>query len=242
MTIGIYMYENKINHKKYIGQSINIEKRKIAHYQWPSPYSKIDSKLTQYGEENFNFIIIEECKPEELDEKEKYYIKKYNSLIPNGYNLIEGGQNFRGESNPSAKLTEKQVLEIIELLKEHKLNNKQISELYNVSNNTIDGINRCLEWTHLHNFTRNIRQESLNKLKNIHSSHAGENNPTSKITEEIAIKIINWLENDNRSMEKIAKEENISIHIISGINTCKTWTYLHNYKKNIRKEFREKNE
>ena len=29
--IGIYMFVNKLNNKKYIGQSINIEKRKKEH-------------------------------------------------------------------------------------------------------------------------------------------------------------------------------------------------------------------
>lgn len=32
MTIGIYMITNKINNKKYIGQSINIKRRKSEHF------------------------------------------------------------------------------------------------------------------------------------------------------------------------------------------------------------------
>lgn len=33
---------------------------------------------------------IEEVSEEEMGEREKYYIQKYNSLAPNGYNLAPG--------------------------------------------------------------------------------------------------------------------------------------------------------
>lgn len=59
--IGIYMYENKNTKKKYIGQSVNIEKRKIEHLKYPSKFSKIDDDLKNFGEENFIFSVIEEC-------------------------------------------------------------------------------------------------------------------------------------------------------------------------------------
>ena len=88
--VGIYMYENKLNHKKYIGQSVNIERRKKEHLNYPSPYSKFDNHLSKLGEDNFIFSILEECEIRELDEKEKYWIKYYNS-IQEGYNLICGG-------------------------------------------------------------------------------------------------------------------------------------------------------
>lgn len=88
--IGIYMYDNKITHKKYIGQSTNIERRHYEHIHWPSPYSKIDTELKKLGEQSFNFSVLEECTLEELDEKEKYWIKFYNSR-ENGYNLTIGG-------------------------------------------------------------------------------------------------------------------------------------------------------
>lgn len=48
--IGIYMYENKRNHKKYVGQSTNIERRKREHLCWPSPHSRFDMELKAIGE------------------------------------------------------------------------------------------------------------------------------------------------------------------------------------------------
>ena len=43
----------------------------------------------KYGKEKFTFQILEECSVEELDEKESYYIKKFNCVIPNGYNVVD---------------------------------------------------------------------------------------------------------------------------------------------------------
>ena len=68
-------------------------------------------KRFQPYKENFTFEVIEECKKEELDEKEKYWIKQYNSFLGfencNGYNMTLGGQN-----NIPHKLTYKKVEEI----------------------------------------------------------------------------------------------------------------------------------
>ena len=140
--IGIYKFENKKTHKVYIGQSVNIDKRKWEHLKRPSNNSLIDKRLKEYGEEAFYFEVLELCKPEELDEKEKYWINYYDSYR-NGYNLTKGGQAQYGENNIQAKLREEQVLKIIELLKNSKLSKKEIANKFNVHINTIDLINRC---------------------------------------------------------------------------------------------------
>lgn len=54
--IGIYMYENKTNGKKYIGQSININRRRREHLSNPSPSSKFDNYLAALGEEKFKYL------------------------------------------------------------------------------------------------------------------------------------------------------------------------------------------
>lgn len=70
--------------------------------------------MRKHGIENFEFGIIEECSIEELDEKERFYIKYYNSYLK-GYNCDEGGQNSeskRGDQNGRTKLTNIEVLMI----------------------------------------------------------------------------------------------------------------------------------
>lgn len=94
--IGIYKITNTINNKCYIGQSINIEIRwkqhiyesKILQHKY-----KIYLAMNQYGIDNFIFEILEECPLDKniLNEREKYWIKYYNSF-EDGYNMTLGGQ------------------------------------------------------------------------------------------------------------------------------------------------------
>lgn len=232
--VGIYKYTNKQNNKVYIGRSTDITKRRWAHLNQPSPYSYFDQELHKLGEEAFTFEVIEECEPQELQEREKYWIKYYESYSSKekGYNLTRGGEEYKSEENPWAKLTEKEVLEIIEKLKNTKLSIQEIARQYKVHYNTISDINRCNTWIWLHNYKKNIRIESQGSVRR------GELG-TNKITEEKAKYIIALLEKDPRSLAQISRDENISLNILYDINRCRTWKYLHNYKANIRNEFRK---
>ena len=98
---GIYCFTNKINNKKYVGQSFNIRDRINQHkyratcrndsgYNMPLHYA-----IRKYGWSNFEISIIEKCPPNKLDDREKYWIKKLNTISPNGYNILIGGQSNR---------------------------------------------------------------------------------------------------------------------------------------------------
>ena len=95
--IGIYKIENLINHKVYIGQSVNVKERFHKH-RGDLRNGKHNSKHLQnawnkYGEKNFSFEIIEECAKEKLDEREIYWIDFYGGFMsPNNYNKRGGGQ------------------------------------------------------------------------------------------------------------------------------------------------------
>lgn len=148
MTCGIYKIENKLNGKVYIGQSINIENRWVGHRKTVHGISKnhdypLYQAIRKYGIENFEFSILEECKVEELNDKEIDYIKLNNSFVPNGYNQTFGGQGNHGHGT---KITLEQVYEIIELLKTTDKTNKEIGKLYDLSETTISGINTGYFW------------------------------------------------------------------------------------------------
>lgn len=91
---GIYKIENKLTNEKYIGQSIHIQQRFKEHLKGnKNPLSDIDQSIQDLGSENFIFDIIEECTPEELNEKEIYWIAFYNTYLGLGYNNTPGGND-----------------------------------------------------------------------------------------------------------------------------------------------------
>ena len=103
--VGIYLVLNKVNNKMYVGQSVNIDRRWYDHLYKAfsvkdiSYNSPLHQSFRKYGIENFEFTVLCECLVEELDEKEKQYIQDLNTLSPNGYNILQGGQEFRAEQN-----------------------------------------------------------------------------------------------------------------------------------------------
>lgn len=97
--IGIYGIHNLLNDKWYVGQSINIDLR------WKHHRCALDNKYhynrhllrswLKYGADNFEFVVLEECNVEELNEKEKSWISKLQAYT-NGYNICEGGDGTLG--------------------------------------------------------------------------------------------------------------------------------------------------
>lgn len=93
----IYVLTNKVNGKKYIGQS----KQADIKNRWRS-YTNLSNSsvgivllraLKKHGVDNFKFQIICICFDDDCNQYEKDYIKKYNTILPNGYNMQEGGKN-----------------------------------------------------------------------------------------------------------------------------------------------------
>lgn len=139
MSIGIYKIENLINNKIYIGQSIHIEKRWQEHCQ-ASSNSLIGKAIKKYGKENFSFQIIEEVEDiSTLNNLETKYIKYYNSLIPNGYNIIMvDNQEHHQFNNYNYNIFQ----QIIEDIKNTTLTFQEISKKYDLDLSMIYYLNR----------------------------------------------------------------------------------------------------
>lgn len=92
---GVYIIRNIRNGKTYIGISENVMKRFGEHRcELRGGYhhsQKLQEDWNLYPKEDFIFEIIEEVTGEKnLEEREKYYIKLYDSC-ENGYNSNQGG-------------------------------------------------------------------------------------------------------------------------------------------------------
>lgn len=96
----IYLRTNKINGKKYIGQ-VTTNRFKERQNRWNNlnlPYAGnvINNARKKYGIDAFDFEILKECKDEELNQLEMYYIKELNTKVPYGYNMTDGGGGKSG--------------------------------------------------------------------------------------------------------------------------------------------------
>jgi group I intron endonuclease len=108
----IYLVTNRINGKKYVGKTKNnFMVRKREHEKNAEKGSRLlfHRALRKYGFGMFSwsvldhreFMVVEKDKIW-MDRWEKHYIKKLNTMVPNGYNLTaggEGGATFTGKNH-----------------------------------------------------------------------------------------------------------------------------------------------
>ena len=93
----IYKITNTINGKSYIGQTIqNVKERFYQHCATKCSKAvsnmAIHRAIKKYGKSNFIVEVIEEINSANLNDRERYWIKYYNSYN-NGYNSTKGGQD-----------------------------------------------------------------------------------------------------------------------------------------------------
>jgi group I intron endonuclease len=126
----IYKITNNLTGKCYIGETIktNPESR------WNEHRRKIEKgigcpalqdAIKKYGVDNFSFKVLLICFDGDRYYYEKEYIKKYNSIVPNGYNLTSGGEGggFYGK-----KHSDETKLKITEGLKQRYNDNPELRE------------------------------------------------------------------------------------------------------------------
>lgn len=96
----IYKYTSPSG-KSYIGQTtVSLKQRAAFNGEGYKQCSLFYKAILKYGFNNMKSEILESFEEEDqkilinkLNEAEYYYIKKNNTLAPNGYNLREGGDN-----------------------------------------------------------------------------------------------------------------------------------------------------
>jgi group I intron endonuclease len=129
----IYKITNIITNKCYIGETVQSNPIR----RWKQHIQKINKgngcpalrdAINKYGLDNFKFEILIICFDEDRHKYEKEYIKKFNSQVPNGYNILDGGQY--GGSRLGIKLSEETKNKVSESLKRFYTENPNYYETF----------------------------------------------------------------------------------------------------------------
>lgn len=102
----IYCIRNNANGKLYIGQTENIEERWRGHRKNSSNCRYLKHAFNKYGVENFEFKVLIICFDTDMNAYEVEYMRKYNTLVPNGYNLREGGNSGKHHEDTKKKIAD----------------------------------------------------------------------------------------------------------------------------------------
>ena len=99
---GIYRIKCSGNGKIYIGQTIDLDRRLYDHLwnlrRGTHHNHYLQRAFNKYGENSFEFSVLQECSIEELDKAEKQWIIKLDTMNPLiGYKRRCKGKETRKE-------------------------------------------------------------------------------------------------------------------------------------------------
>lgn len=235
---GIYMFKNLLNNAVYIGQSSNIYKRVNSHhlYEYKNEnngcyYTKFYSALRKYGLDNFEVFLLEECDIEKLNEREIYYISKFNSYN-HGYNSTLGGQSLsenlfsketeqkraqtreknsslKSDKHPRAKLTNQEVINI----RQRYIDGEDIKSIYK---------DYAEIYSSIDTFRRIVLGYTYQSVGNI-PSKSQIRKTNAKLTENQVRDIRRRYESEKISFDRLGKEYGLSGSSIQAIVKRETY-------------------
>lgn len=163
---GIYQIRNLINGKKYIGQSIDLERRKKDHFRYlKGNYHKnihLQNAYNFYGQENFVFEVLVYCESnkEELTKREQFFVDSESQ--ENLYNILIKCVN----SNLGVGFSEE--------------TKKKLSKSRSGKNNPMWGKHHIEESKKKMSealLGRKVSEETKQKISKNHADVSGKNNP-----------------------------------------------------------------
>ena len=157
---GVYMIINKITNEVYVGSATDIKKRWSTHltYLRQGTY-KYEALQQAFDDETIGWEILEECREEEKIEREDYWFEMAKKI---GYKVLNKRDTATthkvadvslmrlaqtGSSNGNARLTEKDVMEIL-WLRENGYKPNEIAERYNINKQYVFNIGKT-RWQHI---------------------------------------------------------------------------------------------
>ena len=155
----IYKITNQISKKCYIGET----KKSNPYLRWNEHKRKIEQGIgcpalqdavRKYGIENFTFKVLIICFDEDRYRFEIEYIKKYNSMAPNGYNLTNGGEGggFYGKKHSQetieriSQVIKQKYIDHPELKQQMSERQKIVMNNQEVRDKIKEGLNNSEKW------------------------------------------------------------------------------------------------
>lgn len=240
--IGIYEILNKTTKKSYIGSSKQIEKRWEQHLQALEKGEHhsilLQRAWNKYGKECFNFTVKEECREEELLEKEQ----KYLDLKP-GYNVgsqATGGDNLTNHphreeiikrrsttnSNRLSSLTKEERKKIYGKEKETNPNWKGGKTFCECGTRINSTTNRCIKCTdRVGEKNPFYGKKHTEHTKQLMREHAAKRDKKPSNTKKVVVDGIEY-----RSANEASKAFNISRSLVN--YRCNSEKYNWNFKNN----------
>ena len=247
---GIYCIENLKNGKKYIGQSVDLEKRKHEHFSSLKGNHHcnilLQNAYNKYGKKNFKFRILLYCKPSKLTKYEQIFVDYY---IPETlYNICTECVGSRFGVILSEE-TKRKISEANSGKNSPMYGKHHSEEAKRKMSKAKHGKNSLMYGKHLSEKTkRKISEANSGKNHPMYGKHpseetrkkmskikGGENNPNSKLTKKQVFEILDLYYNKNKKQTDIAKTFPVNDRAISDTVRGKIWK--HCYKK-----FMENNE
>ncbi len=183
----IYLIANIKNKKQYVGiTKFSIEERFSQHVKRGF---LLTEAIQKYGEQNFWIQLIEEVESaERAYELEMYYIKEYNTKVPNGYNITDGGDGIFGWelSEEYRKECSERVKQLHNEKKVGMYGKKHTEETKKKMSDSLRGNQNCLGRI-LSEDTKSkissshkgkiLSESTKNKISENHHNVSGEKNP-----------------------------------------------------------------
>lgn len=233
----IYLVTNKINGKKYIGQTTrSLQIRWAEHYKGKHPNSVLYLAVQKYGRENFVVEVISTaCSVDELNNLEQIYIKQYDTLAPNGYNLTTGGLNALCSDEARLRMSQGRIG--MKLSETHKANIVKHLKGRPVSDET----KKKLHESNLNKKRSDVTRQRMSEAKKgsvfsaltrqrMSESHKGKKvtlqttEKRASISKDTATLIKRLLETE--SIKKISMMLDVKTYVITDIKRGRTWKDL----------------
>ena len=208
--IGIYGIKNKINDKIYVGKTgMNFGDRWDSHKsllnnnKHDNPY--LQRAWNKYGQDSFEFIILEDCDVAVLEDREKYYIKLYKEQGL-AYNIHDGGNEGYNLGKHLSEETKRKIGE------KNKVNGmgRKVSE----------ETKQKMSQTHKNKKYKAMSDEGRKNLQKAKQKYC-EANP-KKLTVQDVVEIRKRRQ-EGSTYKSIAEKYNVTSQCISDICNYKRW-------------------